>query len=58
MPALACLCRAEAAVVAALLHDTLDDTDVEFGEIEERFGSEVGAVRVGVCWPLLAGRGH
>lgn len=45
-------------MVAALLHDTLDDTDVEFGEIEERFGSEVGAVRVGVCWPLLAGRGH
>ena len=41
-------------MVAALLHDTLDDTDVEFFEIEEQFGSEVGAGRVGVCWP--AGR--
>ncbi len=28
-------------MVAALLHDVLDDTDVEFGEIEQLFGAEV-----------------
>ncbi|PRW20358.1 GTP diphosphokinase chloroplastic isoform X1 isoform A [Chlorella sorokiniana] len=36
--------RAEAAVVAALLHDTLDDTDVEFGELEQQFGAEVASM--------------
>ena len=29
-------------MVAALLHDVLDDTDVEYAEVEEQFGSEVG----------------
>jgi (p)ppGpp synthase/HD superfamily hydrolase len=32
---------AEAAVIAALLHDVLDDTEVEAGEVEELFGEQV-----------------
>jgi tetrahydromethanopterin S-methyltransferase subunit G len=44
--------RAEAAVVAALLHDVLDDTDAEVGEVQELFGEQVG-LRLG--WlPTLA----
>ena len=35
--------RAEKAVVAALLHDTLDDTSVTLGELQLTFGPEVAA---------------
>ncbi|KAL4853513.1 putative GTP diphosphokinase RSH1 [Chlorella vulgaris] len=36
--------RAEAAVVAALLHDVLDDTDAEVGEVQELFGEQVASM--------------
>ncbi|PSC74447.1 Guanosine-3, 5 -bis(diphosphate) 3 -pyrophosphohydrolase [Micractinium conductrix] len=36
--------RAEAAVVAALLHDVLDDTDVDVAEVEEEFGEQVASM--------------
>lgn len=36
--------------MAALLHDVLDDTDVEYAEVEEQFGSEVRCRR---CTQLL-----
>ena len=47
------LCRAEAAVVAALLHDVLDDTDADLAEIQELFGEQVGvrAVPAGPAAP-------
>ena len=31
-------------VVAALLHDLLEDTSVEYGDIEERFGSKIASL--------------
>ena len=37
-------CRAEAAMIAALLHDVLDDTSVKADQIEEQFGSEVASM--------------
>lgn len=37
-------CRAEAAIIAALLHDVLDDTSVKADQIEEQFGSEVASM--------------
>ncbi|KAL4419557.1 hypothetical protein ABPG77_006888 [Micractinium sp. CCAP 211/92] len=36
--------RAEAAVVAALLHDVLDDTDVDYAEVEALFGEQVASM--------------
>lgn len=33
-------------MVAALLHDVLDDTDADYAEVEELFGEQVG---VDVC---------
>ncbi|KAL4431494.1 hypothetical protein ABPG75_006750 [Micractinium tetrahymenae] len=36
--------RAEAAVVAALLHDVLDDTDVDCAEVETLFGEQVASM--------------
>ena len=37
-----------AAVIAALLHDVLEDTDANRGDLVERFGTEVGALVDGV----------
>ena len=34
-------CRAESAIIAAILHDVLDDTSVGLDQIEEQFGAEV-----------------
>jgi (p)ppGpp synthase/HD superfamily hydrolase len=36
--------HSEAAVTAAILHDTVEDTPVEIGTIEQRFGGEVAAL--------------
>ena len=36
--------RAEAAVIAALLHDVIDDTDVDPEEVYEAFGDQVGSM--------------
>lgn len=45
---------AEAAVIAALLHDVLDDTDVAAAEVEALFGEQVRAAlpgaRAGRVW--------
>ena len=38
------LCRAESAVIAALLHDVLDDTPVKGEQVEQQFGSEVASM--------------
>ena len=37
-------CRAEAAIIAALLHDVLDDTPVKVDQIEQQFGGEVASM--------------
>ena len=37
-------CRIEAAVMAALLHDTVDDTRVSLEEIYDDFGSRVAQI--------------
>ena len=34
-------CRAESTIIAALLHDVLDDTPVKAQQVEEQFGSDV-----------------
>ena len=34
--------RAEAAIIAALLHDVIDDTSVSLAEVEGAFGEQVG----------------
>jgi len=36
--------RAETAVIAAILHDVVDDTDVEISELEEKFGEAVASL--------------
>jgi (p)ppGpp synthase/HD superfamily hydrolase len=36
--------HSEAAVAAGILHDTVEDTAVEIGTIEQRFGGEVAAL--------------
>ena len=36
--------RAETAVIAAILHDVLDDTDVQTSELEEEFGAAVASL--------------
>ena len=36
-----CFCRAETAIIAALLHDTLDDTHTTLEELHEAFGPQV-----------------
>lgn len=36
--------RAESAIIAALLHDVLDDTSVKADQIEDQFGSEVASM--------------
>ena len=38
------LCRVEAAVMAALLHDTVDDTRVSLEEIYDDFGPRVAQI--------------
>ena len=38
------LCRIEAAVMAALLHDTVDDTRVSLDEIYDDFGPRVAQI--------------
>ncbi len=35
-------------IIAGILHDTLEDTDVSYSEIEEKFGSDVAAIVDGV----------
>ena len=40
----AVLCRAQSAVIAALLHDVLDDTPATAQQVEEQFGSEVASM--------------
>ncbi len=37
-------CRAESAIIAALLHDVLDDTSVKVQQIEDQFGTEVASM--------------
>lgn len=37
-------CRDEATLAAALLHDTLEDTDTTYGELVEEFGAEVADI--------------
>ena len=37
-------CRIEAAVMAALLHDTVDDTSISLEEIYDDFGSRVAQI--------------
>lgn len=37
-------CRAQVAVTAALLHDVVDDTNVELSEIAAKFGSHVAEI--------------
>lgn len=34
-------CRAEIAIVVALLHDVIDDTKVTYEEVEATFGEEI-----------------
>ena len=36
--------RAESAIIAALLHDVLDDTSVKVHQIEDQFGKEVASM--------------
>lgn len=36
--------RAETAVIAAILHDVVDDTDVEISELEDKFGKAVASL--------------
>lgn len=43
-----CACRHEAAVIAALLHDTLDDTPTTVDQISAAFGPAVAAMVVKV----------
>lgn len=38
------MCRAETAVIAALLHDVADDTKHDLAEIRDRFGSAVADI--------------
>ena len=45
--------RAEAAVVAALLHDVLDDTEVEAGAVAALFGEQVCGGVGGGGWGSL-----
>ena len=37
-------CRAQVAVTAALLHDVVDDTNVELAEIAVKFGPQVAEI--------------
>lgn len=37
-------CADRAALVAAILHDTIEDTGTDYDEVEERFGAEVAAL--------------
>lgn len=54
---LAALCSAEAAVVAALLHDVLDDTDADAAEVEALFGEQVGCLPgQKKCWCRVVSR--
>ncbi len=34
-------CRAEMAIIVALLHDVIDDTNVGYAEVESTFGEEI-----------------